>query len=102
MYVSKFWQDVYNMRVIPVACWSDKSSFDFCFEGMPKNSLIAVSSVGVVNNKETQKLFTQGYEKMIEILKPVQILWYGKELECIDKTIPHIITEPNYEWRFKR
>lgn len=101
MYVSKYWQDR-GMRVIPVACWSDERSFDFCFEGMPKNSLVAVSSVGVMNNKNAQLLFSQGYSKMLEVLEPKQILWYGKEHECMDNSIPHIIVQPSYIERFKK
>lgn len=100
MYVSKFWQDM-GIKVVPVACWSDESSFDFCFEGMPKDSLIAVSSVGVMNSKECKHAFELGYNKMLEVLEPKQILWYGKEHECIDNSIPHIIVKPSYEKRFK-
>lgn len=101
MYISRFWQD-HNIKVVPVACWSDKKSFKFCFEGMPKDSLIAVSSVGVMNNKEEQKAFALGYERMIEVLEPKQILWYGKESECVEKSIPHIFVEPDYRKRFNK
>ena len=45
MWVSAYWQ-LQGLRVIPVAGWGDKASFEYCFDGMPKNSLIAVSSVG--------------------------------------------------------
>ena len=101
MYISKFWQDM-GIKVVPVACWSDELSFEFCFEGMPKNSLIAISSVGVMKNKENRHAFELGYAKMIEMLEPKQILWYGKEHECIDNSIPHIICEPDYNKRFDK
>lgn len=101
MYVSKFWQDM-GINVVPVACWSDELSFEFCFEGMPKNSLIAISSVGVMKNKENRHAFELGYAKMIETLEPKQILWYGKEHECIDNSIPHILCEPDYNKRFDK
>lgn len=101
MYVSKFWQDM-GIKVVPVACWSDELSFEFCFEGMPKNSLIAISSVGVMKNKENRYAFELGYAKMLEMLEPKQILWYGKEHECIDNSIPHIICEPDYNKRFDK
>lgn len=102
MFVSKYWQELFDMKVIPVACWSDRRSFDFCFDGMPKNSLIAVSSVGVCRNKEAKENFTVGYEKMIETLEPTQILWYGRELPCIDRSIQHIFVQPDYDDRFKK
>lgn len=101
MYISKFWQDM-GIKVVPVACWSDELSFEFCFEGMPKNSLIAISSVGVMKNKENRHAFELGYAKMIETLEPKQILWYGKEHECIDNSIPHILCEPDYNKGFDK
>lgn len=94
MWVSKYWQDN-GIWVIPTACWSDEDSFDYCFDGMPKDSLIAVSTVGVAKDPETIELFLQGYEKMKEVLHPSDILWYGKMLDIEDDVIhvPHINDE---------
>lgn len=98
-FIAKYYQE-HGIKVIPVACWSDERSYDFCFEGIPKNSLICVSSVGIVRNKKERGLFVKGYKKMIEVLKPSQILWYGRELDCIDTSIEHIFAEPNYDKLF--
>lgn len=90
MWVSKYWQDS-GIRVIPTAGWSDERSYEFCFDGMPKHSLIAVSSLGTQNDKEAMRLFHKGYMKMKEVLEPTRILFYGKIPEWLDEsTIIHI------------
>lgn len=92
MWVSKYWQD-YGLKVIPTAGWSDERSYEFCFDGMPKHSLIAVSSLGTQNDKEAMRLFRKGYEKMQDMLEPSRILFYGKKPEWLDESavihIPH-------------
>lgn len=92
MWVSRYWQD-YGLKVIPTAGWSDERSYEFCFDGMPKHSLIAVSSLGTQNDKEAMKLFRKGYEKMQDVLEPSRILFYGKKPEWLDESavihIPH-------------
>lgn len=90
MWVSRYWQES-GLTVIPTAGWSDERSYDFCFDGMPKHSLIAVSSLGTQNDKDAQQLFRKGYERMQQVLEPSRILFYGKIPEWLDKsTVIHV------------
>ena len=86
MWVSRYWQDQ-GIRVIPVAGWSDKRSYSYCFEGMPKHSLIAVSTVGIHKDADACRLFTQGYEEMMKRLEPDRVIVYGKLLDCCEDVI---------------
>jgi len=70
-YIGRYWQEM-GLTVAPSVSWAKKDTFDFCFEGIPKNSVVAISTQGVKN----KGLFFAGFEKMIE-LSPVQILVYG-------------------------
>ena len=88
MWVSRYWTDR-GIRVIPVACWNDEDSFEYCFDGMPKDSLIAVSSVGVHRDSEASYLFEKGYNKMLEILEPRQVLFYGKKFDFVGENVIH-------------
>lgn len=103
MWVSRYWQDN-GIRVIPTACWSDEDSFEYCFDGMPKHSIIAVSSVGVAKDPETIRSFRLGYELMKEVLQPTDILWYGKKLFEEENVIycPHLNDEKFKGLRAKR
>ena len=44
------WQS-FGINVISTVSWSDNESFRWCFDGVPKHSTIAISSVGTQNNK---------------------------------------------------
>lgn len=57
-----------GIDVIATACWSDEDSFEWCFDGMPQGTAVALSSVGTQMNKRAKRLFLAGYEKMKEKL----------------------------------
>ena len=59
-------------------------SFEWCFDGVPHNSMIAVSSVGTQVDKEAKRLFEIGYNKMLEVLEPASIYFYGCVPQGID------------------
>ena len=65
-------------------------SYDFCFDGFPKHSTVAVSSVGV---KGDYDLFRRGYEEMLRRLEPETILYYG---DMIDGLTGNIIRIPSF------
>lgn len=98
MWVSKYWTDQ-GIRVIPVAGWSDEDSFEYCFDGMPTHSLIAVSSVGVHRDKQAAYLFEKGYNKMLETLEPSRVLFYGKPFEFVQGDV--IYAKHSRDERFK-
>lgn len=72
--LSAYWQ-AKGVRIIPNVSWSDEKSFEWCFDGIPQSSIVAISTVGISTHKEA---FLRGYRKMIELLKPTQIIVYGK------------------------
>lgn len=85
MWITAYMQE-YGVNMLPVVCWSDDRSYSFCFEGMPKYGLVAVSNVGCIKGEEQKYLFKQGYEKMLETLRPDGIVFYGQPPEWMDMT----------------
>ena len=69
-----YWQSL-GIKVIPTISWSDKRSFEFCFDGVEKGSVVAISTHG---NHKCKEEFMLGYAKMLEILNPSAIICYGK------------------------
>lgn len=67
-----------GINVVPTVSWSDEYSFEFCFDGIPTGSCVAVSSVGVWKDKSALERFKKGYCEMIRRLKPSKILFLGK------------------------
>lgn len=66
-----------GITVIPSICWSDESSFEWCFDGEPVGGCVAVSSVGTQKNKRAKQLFLAGYHEMMERLQPEKIIFFG-------------------------
>lgn len=79
-WLGRFWQQQ-GVQVIPTISWGGKDSFEFCFEGVSSNSIVAIGTVGV--RKENRKVFQEGFEKMLEELNPSDIIIYG-ENEPVD------------------
>lgn len=74
--------------MIPTIGWSAPDSYEWCFDGEPTHSIVAVSSVGTQQGKESKKLFLQGYEAMIERLEPETVIFYGKvPEECLGNIV---------------
>lgn len=67
-----------GVKVIPTLAWGGPETFWFCFDGIEKNSIVAVSTVGVRTEKD---LFMQGYNEMLRRIKPSHIISYGKPFE---------------------
>ena len=80
------YMELFGIKVITTVGWSDKDSFKWCFDGEPRNSIVAVSSIGTQKDKESKQLFLEGYNKMLEVLKPTKILFWGNIPNEIDKS----------------
>lgn len=73
------WQDL-GLCVVPTVTWGDKHSYSFCFDGIPQNTAVAISTVGCQGVKQD---FLSGYYTMCEVLHPSLVYCYGKPFEEI-------------------
>lgn len=72
-----YWQQ-HGITVIPTIGWSDEASVDWCFDGEPVGSVVAVSSIGTQRQgSEARRLFRYGYDAMMERLQPETVLFWG-------------------------
>ncbi|MFX3718216.1 DUF4417 domain-containing protein [Streptococcus suis] len=71
----------YGCTVIPTVSWSRHESFVFCFDGLPRNATLAVSTIGVKKSSEQMAVWRSGMDKMIDELSPKQLIVYGGEVE---------------------
>lgn len=86
-WLGAYWQ-LNGITVIPTICWADRESFGWCFDGEPSESIVAVSSIGVMKDPESRRLFISGYREMMERLSPKMILFMGRVPEgCEGKII---------------
>lgn len=66
-----------GIPVIPNIRWSDESSFEYCFLGVHKGSMVSVSTHGCITSQEERKMFKIGLGAMIETIEPKIILVHG-------------------------
>lgn len=70
-----------GLRVISTVSWGDEDTFGFCFEGIEKGSVVAVSTymVSARNNHSDQKdFFLKGYNEMLRKIEPEKIICYNE------------------------
>ena len=83
--------------VIPNVTWSTPDSFRYAFYGLPKHSVIAINSTGIVGKHASKYLWYKGYEEALKVLEPTLILRYGDVLPFEDKSISVYYTNHNLE-----
>lgn len=67
--------------MIPTISWAEPETFEFCFQGIPKGSIVSVSTIGVKQNSEALRIWEEGMREMIRRIEPSTILVYGGELD---------------------
>lgn len=93
-WLAQYWQSL-GVTVIPTISWSDRRSFEWCFDGEPIGAVVAISTVGCERDKEVFGLFSAGYSEMLDRLKPAHILAYGKRFDFMTESIT--VIEPFYK-----
>lgn len=78
--IGQFYQSK-GIKVIPTLSWAEEETFEFCFEGIPKGSIVSISTIGVKKNKEALKIWKAGVDELIRRIEPSTILIYGGKLD---------------------
>lgn len=68
-----YWQEQ-GLTVIPTISWSTPRSYEFCFDSVEKNSIIAIGMIGCKQNK---KEFLRGYDYMLSKIEPEAVICFG-------------------------
>ena len=74
----RYWQDN-GITVIPTFTMGDYDTFDFCADGIPKHSTIAISTMGEGRWGAYKNLY-ENWDRVLERLEPETILLYGKDI----------------------
>ena len=95
----------HGLNVITSVRWSDSQDFEIAITGIPRNSVIAVGTYGLMRNSESRRVLREGLVRLVELLDPASILIFGaiepELLEWLSKTTivrtfsPAQWTEPN-------
>ena len=66
-----------GIPVVPNIRWSDESSFEYCFLGVPKGAMVSVSTHGCIRSKDERHMFKKGVGAMLEAIQPKIVLVHG-------------------------
>jgi len=67
--------------VVPTVSWGLARSFEFCFDAIQKNSIVAVGMIGCKRNKAD---FLRGYYQMLTKIEPEAIICLGDPFDEMD------------------
>lgn len=79
-YIARYYQECYNMTVIPTIMFGFEDSYDWVFDGYPEESIVSISTVGLLQNKEMNVMFHKAYNEMINRLQPSKVLLFTRQL----------------------
>lgn len=79
-----------GIPVIPTVRWGDPSTYSFCFLGIPKRYIVAVSTLTCTGSREERMAFRHGLIAMLEELEPKIVLVYGSMPGDIFDSLPNL------------
>lgn len=95
-----------GIPMIPTANFAGESTWEWCFDGLPSNSTVAVTTNTLRGDPEANRLFVGGVNYMVKKINPTAIVVCGKCPDWIAKKFPDIqvIQIPNYSqmWQARR
>ncbi len=92
-----------GLRVIPTVSWGDEGTFDFCFEGIPKGSTVAVSTYMVSehgHHADQKGFFMKGYRELLRRVEPERIICYNEPFPEMEGNIVYVDYELS-SWKYQ-
>lgn len=74
--LGRWWQDK-GLTVVPTLSWAQPESYAFCFEGVPRHSTVATSTVGVKGDADALAVWADGMREAMRRVEPSRVLLYG-------------------------
>ena len=78
MWCGRYWQEN-GITVLPTITWGNDEDLEWCLDGIPKNSTIAISTMGE-GRWGRFKALKSNWQYILDMLEPKTILLYGKDL----------------------
>lgn len=75
-----YWQRN-GLNVIPTLQWADPATFDFCFSGIEKGGMVAVSTLGAAKERLSRQFWMAGMREAIQQVRPQTIILYGSPID---------------------
>ena len=82
-----YWYGRQGGSVINNVRWGPEETFDYCFDGIDKNSIVSIGTVASgLKNQTNLEIFSTGFAEMLKVLNPHTIIVYGSDnYKCFDQ-----------------
>ena len=67
-----------GIKVIPSVSIADSQNYDWCFDGLPKSSVLSVCTNGRIKAKASRIEFCEGFKVMCDRLEPIKVIIVGR------------------------
>ena len=98
-YLGALWQTL-GCHVFPTISWADQDSYDICFSGVEKHSIVVISTLGVSSGNID--MFLRGYNEMKKRLEPEIIFVYGNKIEGMSGRCKFFLYRDAIESKYKQ
>ena len=71
------WLQQNGISVIPCLRWGKEETYQYAFEGVQPGGTVAVGTAGCMREKTQRAVFEQGFQTMIESVRPKSVVVYG-------------------------
>lgn len=86
-----------GIKVIPCVSWAEPSSYEYCFSGIPLHSTLAISTMGIRKDSESESIFFHGAHTMSFQLRPSTVVVYGEKFQPeLQAIFPKVVFYPHY------
>ena len=72
----------HGIAVIPTVSWSTPESYNFCFLGIARHSVVALTTLGTRREVAT---FMHGFDALLERVQPTLVLCYGQPFPKMER-----------------
>lgn len=80
------WWQAHGMKVVPTVTWDGYASFEFCYEGIERGSIVAIATYAC---RQNEVAYMRGFRTLCERVAPSAIICYGEPFpDMVDKVIP--------------
>lgn len=98
--IMAFYLQQQGFNIIPVASWSNSDDFDWCFDGLPEDSSIAISSNGCMSSPYGKRILLGGVAELQKRKKPYKLIVCGRHIEELD-IYDNVMYYPSFSQRWK-
>ena len=98
--VMAYYLQQHGFNIIPVASWCVESDFEWCFDGLPEYSSIAITTNGCMSSPYGKRMLLRGVEELQRQKKTTTLIVCGRYVEELG-VYENIHYYPSFSQRWK-